>query len=256
MRIVTLMENTALTEELTAEHGLSLYIETGGLRILFDSGESGAFADNAEKLGVDLSKVDLAVLSHGHRDHSGGLLRFLELNDHAAIYVSDFVFDGQCNADGVYIGPDPKLKERLRTYGEKLELAQGIFLECPREKFGRIPLDTAGLQRSEGGKLIPEDFRHEQYLLIREGEKTVVFSGCSHRGVINIGEKYRPDVLIGGFHFMKREPDSLNPEAQDLLALPTEYYTGHCTGALQYEFLKKKMGDRLHYLPTGAVLEL
>lgn len=256
MRIVTLMENTTADPELTAEHGLSLYIETQGTKILFDAGSSAAFADNAENLGVDLSQVDFAVLSHGHSDHSGGLLRFLELNDHAPIYASSFVFDGQHNAACDYIGPDPTLQGRLHSCGEKFQPVPGVFLECPPESFGRIPLDTAGLQRMENGRLIPEDFRHEQYMLIREGEKSILFSGCSHRGVINIGEKYRPDILIGGFHYMKRQPDSLTPEAQALLALPTQYYTGHCTGEDQYAFLKTQMGDRLHYLPTGGVLEL
>ena len=88
MKIWTLMENSACQGDLAAEHGLSLYVETNGKKILFDAGQSAAFADNAEKLGVDLAQVDLVVLSHGHYDHSGGLRRFLEINDHAEIYVN------------------------------------------------------------------------------------------------------------------------------------------------------------------------
>ena len=256
MKIITLMENTTVDPNLASEHGLSLYVETQGIKILFDAGETGAFADNAEKLGVDLSQVDFAVLSHGHKDHSGGLLRFLELNDHAPIYVSSYVYDGQHNAAGNYIGPDPALRSRFRSYGEICHPAPNVTLECPKEAFGRIPLDTAGLQRTERGTLIPEDFRHEQYMRIREGEQEILFSGCSHRGVINIAEKYRPDILIGGFHYMKREPESLTPEAQALLELPTQYYTGHCTGEAQYAFLKNQMGARLHYLSTGSTLQL
>ena len=66
MTITVLAENTVCRENLTCEHGLSLYIETGSHKILFDAGQSGAFADNAKKLGIDLSSVDFAVLSHGH----------------------------------------------------------------------------------------------------------------------------------------------------------------------------------------------
>ena len=77
MKVTTLMENTACAERYAAEHGLSLFIETKRINILFDSGSSEAFADNAEKLGVDLGTADIAILSHGHYDHSGGLLRFL-----------------------------------------------------------------------------------------------------------------------------------------------------------------------------------
>ena len=93
MKITTLMENTASAECYTAEHGLSIFIETKNHVILFDSGASGAFADNAEKLGVDLGKVEMAVLSHGHYDHGGGLLRFMEKNKTAPIYMSACAFE-------------------------------------------------------------------------------------------------------------------------------------------------------------------
>ena len=87
MKLTVLMENTTCREDLVCEHGLSLYIEANGQRILFDAGQTGAFADNAEKMGVDLTKIDLCILSHGHYDHGGGLKRFLEINDHAKVYI-------------------------------------------------------------------------------------------------------------------------------------------------------------------------
>ena len=90
MKLTTLIENTTLSPALTAEHGLSLYIETRGHKILFDMGQSPAFAENAETLGVDLSEIDLAILSHGHYDHGGGLATFLELNSTAP--KSEFFF--------------------------------------------------------------------------------------------------------------------------------------------------------------------
>ena len=78
MKLWVLMENTACREDLAKEHGLSLYLQTGERHILFDAGQSGAFADNARAMGVDLEQVDTAVLSHGHYDHGGGLNRFLD----------------------------------------------------------------------------------------------------------------------------------------------------------------------------------
>ena len=95
-----LIENTTLSPAWVAEHGLSLLVETAGQRVLFDTGASAAFADNAERMGIDLFSVDAVVLSHGHVDHGGGLSRFLELNSHAPVWVSPYAFEPHYNASG------------------------------------------------------------------------------------------------------------------------------------------------------------
>ena len=255
MKLVTLMENTTCREELCCEHGLSLYLETGEHKILFDAGQSDAFAANAEKLGVDLERVDFAVLSHGHYDHSGGLEKFLELNGTAPVYVSAWAFESHYNAAGKYLGMDPSLQQssRIRFVAEKTELAAGITLL----RLETVPMDTAGLLTEENGERKPDDFRHEQYLLLEEHGKRILISGCSHKGIMQIVDAFRPDILIGGFHFMKiRDPEKLAEAANRLLAYETVYYTGHCTGQEQYDYLKSLMGENLHYLATGTVLEI
>lgn len=252
MRIVTLVENTAARDGLTAEHGLSLYIETGIHKILFDAGQSAAFADNAEQLGIDLSEVDLAVLSHGHYDHGGGLLRFLEINSRAPVWMNPHAFEPHYNASDKDIGLVPELRnsricfsEDRQTLGEGLSLHSRI--DCP---YGIRPF---GLTVREGNRLVPEDFRHEQYLLIEEAGKRVLISGCSHRGILNILAYFRPDVLVGGFHFMKLDPagEELETAAAMLARYPTTYYTGHCTGEAQFDVLKDVLGERLHRLSGG-----
>ncbi len=78
-KITTLIENNPDENNfLLSEHGLSLYIETDEMKILFDTGQSGDFIENAEKLNVDLSDLKYVVLSHGHYDHSGGFRKLVD----------------------------------------------------------------------------------------------------------------------------------------------------------------------------------
>lgn len=257
MRIVTLLENTACREGLSFEHGLSLYIETGSRRILFDAGQSGAFADNAEKLGIDLKTVDFAVLSHGHYDHGGGMERFLEINDKAPVYVNRNAFTPCFNASGRYIGLSEPLRSspRLVFTEDTLEIAPGITLHSCNGLPSPFPTDSSGLTAGETRK--PDAFLHEQYLLIEEGGRRICSSGCSHKGILNIVHWLNPDVLVGGFHFMKVEDEAfLTEAARRLLESPTTYYTGHCTGGRQFAVMKKVMGSRLLALSGGETVIL
>ena len=97
MRITALVENTVGNGCVECEHGLSLYIETEKHKILFDMGQSALFLQNARALGVDIAAVDMAVLSHGHYDHGGGLSAFLQANTNAPVYISRYAFEPHYN---------------------------------------------------------------------------------------------------------------------------------------------------------------
>ena len=252
MKITALTENTS-RKGLPYEHGLSLYIETEKHNILFDTGQTELFAKNAEMLGIDLGKVDIAVLSHGHYDHGGGLKRFLELNKTAPVYMSKFAFEPHYNGAQKYIGLDLSLRDsgRIVFTDGVTKIGDGLTLYSCNEKEKLLDLGSFGLNTKENGEMIPDDFRHEHYLLIEENGKRVLISGCSHKGIVNIESWFKPDVLIGGFHLSKLEPgDKLKSIAQRLNSYGTSYYTCHCTGAEQYEFMKRFM-DRLGYISAG-----
>lgn len=260
MELTVLMENTACSETLCAEHGLSLYLEVNGRHILFDCGQSAAFADNAQRLGVELSQVDTAILSHGHYDHGGGLARFLELNDYAPVYLHRDAFQPHYHGADRYIGLDPALAHspRLRFTVDETDLGDGLTLSTCNGRTAPYPVDSAGLFAETPQGRQREDFRHEQYLLIQEGERRILISGCSHKGVLNLTSWYQPDILIGGFHFMGIDPESpegearLSQAAEVLLSRSdTQYWTCHCTGRKPYEWLKAHMGARLSRLSTG-----
>lgn len=259
MKISVLIENTSRNPALEAEHGLSLYIETGNLRLLFDTGATGAFVSNAQKMGIDLSKVDALVLSHGHYDHGGGIETFLKCNSGAPVYLSTYAFEEHYNGAGKYIGLAGNLKDhpRLVPVTRELTLAPGVTLDCCLHRQPQYPLEPFGLQVQRKGIRFPETFDHELYLVVQE-QKKVCFSGCAHRGVENILNWLEPDVLVGGFHFKQLMPRDhrLEQAAQRLMRRPCQYYTCHCTGEAQYDYLKTQLGDQLHYLSTGDVLEL
>ena len=256
MKITALLENTTRRADIGCEHGLSLYIDTGTHKILFDMGQSSLFYENAIKLGVDLTKVDFAVISHGHNDHGGGLATFLEINKTAPVYVSQGAFIPHYNARGEYIGLDTALRDnpRIKYVSDITAPSNGITLYPFLTKDLIKPISPWGLTELENGTLLPEEFRHEQYLEIKENGKTVLFSGCSHRDILNIVNSFEPTFLIGGFHISKEEnSQAVLSLAKELSRYKTFFYTCHCTGLKQYATLKEQ-AQKLLYLAAGDTI--
>ena len=258
MKIISLVENTASKDTLGAEHGLSLYIETDRHKILFDMGQSNLFEENAAKLGVNLADVDIAVLSHGHYDHGGGLKRFLEINRKAPVYISRYAFEPHYNGTEKYIGLDTSLvqSDRLIFTEDFTEIEEGLTLFSCNDRKKNYDLGSFGLTMLQEVEFLPDDFRHEQYLLIEEAGKRVLISGCSHKGIMDITEWFQPDILVGGFHFSKLPlDDTLAGYARRLNDYATKFYTCHCTGTEQFAFMKNEM-EQLEYLATGQRIEV
>lgn len=263
MKIYCLMENTPYKPEFAAEHGLSLYIETKNHKILFDTGQSGAFADNARLMGIDLKDVDLAVLSHGHYDHGGGLMRFMEINAKAPIYVSRHAFGKYYHGEDHYIGLMQELgdQERLIFTGDDLKIDSELEICSCNDRERKYPTDSDNMTVREETGAHPDIFLHEQYLTICEDGKKVLISGCSHKGICNIMDWIKPDVLIGGFHLIGHDLSSgqdsvLDETAEILNQYDTEYFTCHCTGDKQYAYMEERMGDNLHYLASGQIITI
>ncbi|MBE5935778.1 MAG: MBL fold metallo-hydrolase [Lachnospiraceae bacterium] len=262
MKVAVLCEDTSNREDILAEHGLSLYIETINHKILFDMGQSDAYIYNAKKMGIDLSDVDMAFLSHGHYDHGGGLKCFLELNTKAKVYMSKDAFGDYYNGTDKYIGLDKMLKDNSRiVYVDNEEIIDDeLRVSVCNKRPLKYEIKPYGLNAKENQDMIPEEFLHEMYLSIN-CNRNILVSGCSHKGVLNIMNWFAPDVFVGGFHFVKLDPATegrveLEAAAQELLLYKTKYYTGHCTGVEQYEYLKGIMKDQIEYIHAGKIIEI
>lgn len=253
MKITVLAENTALNNSFGCEHGLSFYIElNNNTKILFDMGQSDLFIKNALKLGIDLSKVDFAIVSHGHYDHGGGLNCFLEINPTANVYIRKEAFGEFYNASGKYIGLDKSLSDcnRLIFCKDELEIAKGIKL-CSQNNAVRLhKTETYGLTVRSAQTLTDDTFEHEQYLFLEDDKKRVVISGCSHKGILNIIDWFKPDIVVGGFHFSKLMSNELDKNIEKLKEFKTVFYTCHCTGVEQYRYIKTKM-ENVKYISAG-----
>ncbi len=278
MKITVLTENTisknispALSEKIKTEHGLSLFIETENHKILFDMGQTNLFLENAKNLNINLEEVDFAVLSHGHYDHGGlfseteafGISAFLKINKIAPIYINENAFSENFNANKKYIGLDknllenPDFMQQVIFVSDEKEITPNIKLFSCNKNEKLISTNTDGLTQLKDGIFIPEDFSHEHYLLIEENHKKILISGCSHKGLLNIVDWFKPDILIGGFHLKSLDTKNqgdikiLQNLGEKLLETGTTFYTCHCTGECQFNLLKDIMKDKLFYLGTG-----
>lgn len=273
MIVKVLMENRAKSEDFVTEHGLSMYIEASDRKILFDTGETDKFLINAEKMGVDLSQVDIVVISHGHYDHAGGVEAFIKVNAKAKVYMHGEAFiphasrkDGELKDAGV----DPELKdnERIILVNEDIFFDDDLILFSQIKSSKYVPEGNSRLLMKRDDDWVEDNFHHEQSLIIKEGKNRVLISGCSHRGIINILEQAMEysDIplthVIGGFHLYDiklddpKDVEFISRISNELEAFNVKFYTVHCTGYDQFLWLKHRLGDRIEYISAGTILEI
>lgn len=272
MIIQNLIENTCRRIGLEAEHGLSFYIETDKKKVLFDTGSSDRYARNAQKLGFDLSEVDALIVSHGHYDHTGGMKAFMEVNKMADIYIQKDAageFFSMREEGPVYIGIPEELKksERLHYMEGDYKIDEEFCVFTGVTARDLWPKSNMTLMEKKDGELLQDSFSHEQNVRIVYNGKEILLAGCGHSGIINIMEKYQerygryPNTVIGGFHLVNPRSGELDKElmkkiALKLMSYTSNYYTCHCTGVEAYKYLKRIMGDQVHYIATGERIEI
>jgi 7,8-dihydropterin-6-yl-methyl-4-(beta-D-ribofuranosyl)aminobenzene 5'-phosphate synthase len=282
MKVIALVENTGIRnrKDLLTEHGLSLFIDSKDQQIIFDTGISGNFHLNAQKLDVNTAEVTLAVLSHHHFDHGGGLATFLEANHKARVYLRNSITE-QFYLDifGLFkrrIGLDETLfqrhPQRFVHLSQFSEIAPDVFILTKIKTQHPMPKGNRHLFIGTGSAKRLDDFEHELILVIKQSTGLVVFTGCSHHGILNMldavlehfaGQTIK--AVFGGFHLidlplinsMAGSKDDIEELGKVIQKYPIEkVYTGHCTGLKAYRILKEVMGAKLEYFATGEKTEV
>lgn len=277
INVTVLIENTS-TGTLTCEHGLSLFIQYADKQILLDAGSTSAFCENADAMGISLTGLDAYVLSHGHYDHSGGFEELFRRAPATKVYARKEALDVYLStAGGMHEISVPQnaasKRDRFLLVDDICEILPGVLL-VPHSTKGLSQIgEKSGLYKKQGEQIVPDDFAHEQSLVIDTSNGLAIFNSCSHAGAANIIREIRDAcgqkqvyAYVGGLHmkvkkdgreicaFSDAEIDALcNVFRQEGIA---QIYTGHCTGTPGYEELRSRLGDLVHRLTTGMQFEL
>jgi 7,8-dihydropterin-6-yl-methyl-4-(beta-D-ribofuranosyl)aminobenzene 5'-phosphate synthase len=261
MRIVTLIENLACKQGLVAEHGLSFYIETGSEKILFDTGQSGLFLQNAQNLGIQIEDIDSLILSHGHYDHSGGLYTFLEKNNKAKVYAKRGIFTQKYSDSLKFIGihPNEALIENRIVYIENVtQIAEDVFIMPDIQIHHSVDTHFAGLKKILNGQVVPDEFDDELFVVLKRNEQINIVTACSHRGITNICTvandyfKLPVNLILGGFHMKDCTPDQYQHIINYFRQLnPRSIGVCHCTGIEKFNDLNNDLEADVYYNYTG-----
>ncbi|MBI9019891.1 MAG: MBL fold metallo-hydrolase [Verrucomicrobia bacterium] len=274
LNLTVLVENTVRERGLLAEHGLSFLIETGGEKILFDTGQGDVLEQNARKLGIDLSDIHTVVLSHGHYDHTGGVASVLKSMQHRPRLIahpSAFLPKFTRNPDGSSrpIGLSEANRQAITDGAEwitaegVIEIAPGLFLTGPVPRTADFE-DTGGPFFKDAACTIPDDLPDDQAAFIETQNGTMVILGCAHSGIINTLRHIqthtanRPiHTVIGGMHLLHANQNRMDQTITELRRFNIQHlHPCHCTGFDATIRLWNEFPGKCEPCPVGTTIKI
>lgn len=275
IQITTLSENTASATHLLAEWGLSILIEVDNYKILLDTGQTFSAAHNAIALGIDLSQIDKIVFSHGHFDHTGGLLHILKMvKGEVEIIANPDIWAAKYRKRPEekerYIGV-PFPKEAAETLGASFNSTKRpVWLTENIVTSGEIPMITQyeeidhELYVKEKGEFKPDLLCDDQALFIKSKRGLIIILGCAHRGVINTIRHAQKITglepvyaVIGGTHLIRASPQRLKLTIAELSSSGVQRLgVSHCTGLAACTVLARKFGEAFFFNNAGTSISL
>jgi len=253
--LTVLVDNTTLTDRyFGGEPGLSFLIETEGKKILFDTGYSDLFLQNAAKRGISLLDLDMVVLSHGHLDHSGGLFPLIR-------QMTRSIIEGIPVKKPLLVAhpwcfyPRPKSpvpdtgtvisEQELSRFFDVYTTTVPWYLTPNLVFLGEIERNFEYEKTDPGVRkiIMPDGSVKEDHILddsalaFMTSEGLVIVTGCSHAGICNIVEQaqsvcseHRVIDIIGGLHLLKPSPTRLIKTGEYLRNLQLKsLHACHCT---------------------------
>ncbi len=268
MEITVLIYNEKNELAYRSEHGLSILIEFNGATILFDTGKSDAFIQNANILGKDLTKVDFVVLSHSHYDHTGGLEDFLILNKTAKVILKKDILRERWSVSHGYnrrIGfPLRKrfehLHDRFYFIEDIEEIVPGLFVIPKIQKSDSHTFTDSYLFVQEQNNLVPDTFDDELFIAAVKNHKLVVFTGCAHNGVENMIQTaiqhthiHEIEFVIGGTHMSRASEQQIQRTVNELRKYNIKRAAfNHCSGKQIISLLNQALDGQIEYGFAGS----
>lgn len=277
MKAVVLIDNNPDPEGIfLTEHGISIYFEADGLKWLFDVGASPDFGINAQKMGIEIGNVDYLILSHAHRDHTGGLEYFLRRNKKARVIMAPVSSGRLFVSYRKHIHHDITINHAIvTTYSDRfifartdLDLSPNVTVIRNIPKVEPLPKANRLLFQSDGLEERPDDFRHEIALAVRTGKGIVLFSGCSHHGILNVlnatSQVFKGETIIaaiGGTHLPDNDWYSEFERTEEITYIADtivrqypwmKLITGHCTGQQAQKQFSRVLSDHFELFHSGS----